>query len=126
MLLKVTPELLDEIWPRAAKWLEPAIERDGLTDKETVYNSIKSGYNQLWVCETAAAVTCLEDYPKGRVCFLWLAGGSDLSKILSHLSDMEQWAQAMDCSKIRVTGRKGWKRLLDEYSEPYITLEKTL
>lgn len=126
MLLKVTPQQLDDIWPKASEWLAAAIDRDGLVSQETVYNGLKNGYNQLWVCETAAAVTCLEDYARGRVCFIWLAGGSDLSKIMSHLGDIEAWAREQNCSKVRVTGRKGWKRMLHEYDEPYVTLEKTL
>jgi hypothetical protein len=126
VLLKVTPEKLGEVWGKAYEWLAPAIERDGLVTKETVYDGLKSGYNQLWVCETAAAVTCLEDYAKERVCFIWLAGGSDLSKIKENMRFIEAWAFENGCSRMRVTGRKGWLRVFKDYSEPYITMEKKI
>lgn len=126
MLLKVTPQQLDDIWPKASEWLAKAIEMDGLITNESVYKTLESGYNQLWVCETAAAVTSIEEYPKGRVCFIWLAGGSDLSNFKKSLPLIEQWAAEMGCCKMRVGGRAGWRRLLGDYHEPHITLEKQL
>jgi hypothetical protein len=53
-----------------------------------------------------------------RVCRIWLAGGDMAELTTEMLPQVEAWAKANGCTRMEIVGRKGWKRVLPEYSEP--------
>jgi hypothetical protein len=75
----------------------------------------------------AAVVTQLVDHPDtGRTCWVVACGGSDLNEWHHLLGRIEQFARDESCSRIRMSGRKGWARVFPDYRQPFITLEKAL
>lgn len=62
------------------------------------------------------------------VCWIRAACGdpSCPEKIDVTLEAIEQWAKTRGCDRVRLSGRFGWKRLLRDYRQIAVTLEKVL
>lgn len=94
---------------------------------EEVYSKLSSRHAQLWTDDNCAVVTQILLYPDYRALDIWLAGG-DLEEIIGLLPGAERFAQEHGCTKVEVTGRKGWQRALqtEGFKPTMVTLEKDL
>lgn len=91
-----------------------------------VARAIASEQAQLWRGRKSEIVTEIRQYPKAKVCRIWLAGG-DMNELVNEmLPDVEAWAKARGCGRVEICGRKGWKRVLKGYREPYAVLTKEI
>ena len=55
-----------------------------------------------------------------------LCAGRQLLRSRHLIGTIEQFARAEGCARVRMQGRRGWRRVFKDYSEPFITLEKNL
>jgi hypothetical protein len=60
-----------------------------------------------------------------RTCTL-IAFAGDYGKCVEYLPALEEFGRNEACSRFVILGRKGWKRRLADYCEPYVVLEKEL
>jgi hypothetical protein len=74
----------------------------------------------------AAATTILTQTDTRKVCVLTACGGRDMRRWLELLEQIEAYARAEGCSRIRIFGRKGWQRMLENYHVSNIVLERKL
>lgn len=110
-------------WERCRPLLEPAL--DGTWTMEAVRDELLRGRAKLWPMERSAAVTQLHDYPAGRVCRVWLAGG-DLDELRDGLEVLDRYAREQRCTRIEIEGRPGWERVLDGYEKRRVILTKDI
>ena len=74
-----------------------------------------------------AAVTQIVVYPNGRrVCVILACAGHHWSHWSNTIENIEMYARLEGCAAVRLSGRKGWKRVLRGYREPWVMLEKDL
>ena len=73
-----------------------------------------------------AVVTELAETVSGRICVIVAMGGADRSRWLHLLKELEDYARRESCRTMRLYGRKGWKRVLRDYRETRVILEKGL
>jgi hypothetical protein len=126
-LVCVDPERIYETWPHVEHLIRPAMIRSGEMIVLDVLRMLASRRFLLWLIwdETeivGAVVTELADTIAGRICTIVSMGGKDRKRWL-HLLD---YARKEHCRAMRLYGRKGWKRVLRDYSETRIILEKEL
>lgn len=114
-----------QAWERCAAWLQDALDHAGRTHGlSDVAAMVASGEAQLWMGQTAAMVTLLEEDPGERRLLIWLAGGA-LDELVSRLRpEAEHWAKAQGCRRVLVIGRPGWERRLA--SEGYAPLARII
>jgi len=123
--LCVDPARVHEVWPHVEHWLRKALERGGVNgDFAELENGVLHGNDLLWIGldgsrVISAGVTSLCN----GVCELLAYGGARHDELLETI---EQFARAEGCTKVRVRGRKGWLRVLKDYRQPYIVLERSL
>jgi hypothetical protein len=113
---------------RCAPFIQRAIDRtDGLFELHHVRDDVLSGAAQLWPAPNAALVTRIEVYPTGiKACNEWLAGG-DLDELLKIEPEVAAWAKdKIGCDRIYLAGRKGWIRILKDYTASHTVLRKDL
>jgi hypothetical protein len=96
----------------------------------TVFSGLALAQYHLWVLRDesilAAGVTEFRHYPTGlRTLAALLLGGSDMRDWVHLWSDVETWAKQQGCTKIEITGRRGWTRVLG-WKETTIDMEKDL
>lgn len=95
------------------KWINDALEySNGTHDIDDVMQGLKTGEFQLFANDGACVVTQLTQYPKKKVCFIFLAGG-ELESVKRLQPEVSQWAKDKGCEVLTMIGRKGWSKVLD-------------
>ena len=113
----------------ARAWLEPALAYGDGADWSEVAADLDRDHAQLWEVRggdrcLAAAVTRL--CADGAAEF-WLCGGTGMADWLSPLIDIvSRWARDEGKSRLRLIGRRGWKRALPGWTERGVILEHAL
>ena len=98
---------------RCRPWIEAALEYSGGTHSfEDIALGIKEARMQLWPSPRGCIVTEIVVYPRKKVLNLFLAGG-ELDQLLDMNSDMNAWAKQQGCTGGTLTGRIGWKKILE-------------
>lgn len=106
-------------------FIEPAIARSGgQTTFDRLAAEILAGQKQLFATPRAAAITYLWEYPTGqKVLHVEYAGG-DLQELLDNQGDLIDFARREGASKITLFGRKGWRKVLPEWRETGVIMER--
>jgi hypothetical protein len=112
----MTPEFL-----KAWDYLEPAALIGRGHNRQTVWDAIEQRRAKLWLLgDDAAVVTTIWTYPNGwKSAQAWLAGGAVEPIIHWAAGPGIEYARANRCNEARMTGRRGFHRLMPvgEYTE---------
>jgi len=115
---------------RCQKWIQAALNKGGDThDFKDVVDGVLSGNMQLWLGANGCAITEIVVYPNKKVLHVFLAGG-DQGQGIEQITDMHDdaiaWGKAQGCNGMTVTGRRGWKKILQPkgWTEQFTTLLK--
>jgi len=130
-LVCVDPARVSEIWPHVAHLIRRAMERGGLSEFADVERSVAAGRALLWLVwdgaqVLAAGVTALDLINGVKFCTIVACGGRGLERFGGLIDGVERYARAEGCARMRICGRKGWARVLPDYSIKRVILEKEL
>lgn len=130
-LVAVDPSLVAKVWPHAREMVKRAIDRTKLCNFAAIEKEVLAGLQQLWLgwngsAIQVAAVTQLVRIAEDKICILVACAGSDRIGWLPLLTGLEQFAKNEGCRTMRIIGRKGWSRVLDDYPVKYVVMEKEL
>jgi len=130
MLSTVQSKDIDSIWNK----IEPLIKRvyqkvDLWYTLDKIKESLLSQEMQLWTSQSGTqiksiCITQLVVHPKYKYLDIILMAGEIDS--VQHLAQIEDWARTMGCKKVKLTGRKGWLKFLNDYEIGQLTLQKEL
>lgn len=103
------------LWGQVVGLLDKAVTRGG-NDWGEVAEMLADGRAQLWLAldgnkPVAAMVTRID----GDTFEAWLAGGAVLSGCLPYLEQAIEASKEAGTTNARMTGRKGWARVLKPY-----------
>jgi hypothetical protein len=117
------------LWPFAESFLSRAVKRCGTWTLAQIAAGVADGRYLLWFAVEGdsaygAAVTRIIAPP--RTCHVIACGGQGHGQLPQLLSTIEEYARHKDCERVMIEGRRGWARVLRDYHQPYITLEKAL
>lgn len=130
-------------YPKLAAEIAPLLDRavrhsHGQYTLEQVGQMIDRGDMHLWAVwsegetplgvDLKAVFTTEIDtgHAEGPVCWITLMGGSDVAEWLPLQPRVEDWAVKNGCTRLRVMGRKGWSRILEDWKSIAIVFEKEL
>ena len=131
----VDPRQIGLIWPQVAARLRRAILRTGLSAFVDVERDVLDGRALLWlalsrdseeVAIDAVATTRLEQTDRGKVCVIVACEGRGRHRWLPLIGGIESYARAEGCCSVRIFGRKGWRRVLDDYQQTHVIIQKEL
>jgi hypothetical protein len=130
-LVCVDPGRVHEIWPHAAPLLCAACRRTGLNAFADLEADVLCGRGLLWIAWDgrtieAAATTVLIRSETGKVCIITACGGRDMKRWLPLIDQIEIYARAEGCRRVRIFGRKGWLRVLKGFEQKHIIMDKDL
>ncbi|HYM31802.1 MAG TPA: hypothetical protein VEU47_10905 [Candidatus Cybelea sp.] len=74
----------------------------------------------------ACATTAIDHTPARKLCRITSASGVNTKLWDRFMPMVEAYARNEGCASLRVEGRKGWKRVLKDFDEPWIVLNKEL
>lgn len=118
------------------KWneIEPFIKRvlskvDLYYTIEYIKESLLSAEMQLWTSLEGTqiksiCITQIQIHPKYKFLEIVMQAGQLTS--VEHLDKIEQWGKSQGCTKVKLIGRRGWKKALPGYKETLVKLEKEL
>ncbi len=120
-LICVAPERSAECWPLAERFIRSALDRVGLMSVA----DIDPG-SLLWLAVDDTRVWGAGLTVKnGDVLEIVAWGSDDQSRCAPLLNELEAYARAEGCTRSRLIGRKGWRKL-DGYQEKAVIMEKAL
>jgi len=131
-LVAVDPSLVAEVWPHARSLVKTAIERTGLSNFASIEAEVLNGSQLLWLgwngsTIEAAGTTQLVKIEGHKICVIVsFAANSPRSRWLPLLAVIENFAKAEGCKSVRLVGRKGWERILENYRANYVVMDKEL
>ena len=123
----LTPEMFEYYWPELQKILdmEPELWNKHYT-KQNIYDRVHSKEIQVWVVFNGQIIRLVfftQRYvsPNGiaTLQIFWMYGVG-LKEVMVLLEDVvDRFAAALDCTRLEVTGRKGFERLLAPFHPEY-------
>jgi hypothetical protein len=129
-LVCVDPARIVEMWPHVRDKIRAAMERTELSSFADIEADVLSGMQLCWLAwdgkDILAAATTQLVKPYDKVCVLTACSGYDRAQWLPLFAEVESYAKAEGCTKMRIFGRKGWERVLDGYRVEHVVLEKAL
>jgi len=122
----VDPQRIGEVWPHVRDDIKRAIDR-GYSDFSAIESHILGGLDLVWLAWDGqkirgVAVTGLV----GDACEIIAASGTDIRSWVHLIGPIEDYARAEGRKRMRIIGRQGWKRLLPDYKQQAVVLERTL
>lgn len=118
------------MWPHVRDMIRAAVERTGLSSFADIESDVLTGMQLCWIAwdgsQIMAAATTQLDKPLYKVCVLTACSGYNRAQWLPLFRQIEQYAKAEGCMKMRIFGRRGWERVLDGYRVEHVVLEKGL
>ncbi len=130
-LICVSPERIHEVWPHVAHLIHSAVKRTNLSHTLDIELEVLHGKGLLWLAWDgrtikAAATTALIKTDAELVCVLTACGGEEMGLWIPLLPMIEKYAKAEGCACMRIYGRRGWARVLPDYTVEHVILERTL
>jgi hypothetical protein len=130
-LICVDPKRIGEVWPHVVHLIHGAVKRTNLSHTLDIELDVLHGSGLLWLaCRggriLAAMTTALVKTDRDKVCVLTACGGEHMAQWLPLLGRIEAYARAEGCNCVRIHGRKGWARVLENYSVEHVILERAL
>jgi|APSaa5957512535_1039671.scaffolds.fasta_scaffold00673_5 hypothetical protein len=128
----VPADEIEEMWPLCEELIEQALARSASHTVAEVKEDLIEGRGQLWAAWThdegvlGVMVTYIVEYPRKKVCRIWLCVGRERARWVHHLENVEDWAREKGCVEINAVVRPGWEKVLTDYKKTHVTLEKDL
>lgn len=119
--LKVVARQSDKNWERCKPWIEAGLQ-GSLLSVSDVEAQLKSGTAILWPGEKCAIVTEFVDYSSGERAAQVMSAGGDMQEIIRMIPGMEAYGRLNGCSRIIVTGRLGWQRMLKSQGYDFLSV----
>jgi hypothetical protein len=126
------PEQIDSLWDEYAHHLE-RLELRGDCLAIDIRDDLRFARKQLFGYQQdgkvlGVAITRIADTPRGRMCEIYGAAGTELvrGQIDEIMNEIERWAAAIGCTRVRICGRKGWLRRLNGFQQTGIIMEKQI
>jgi len=114
------------------KYLHKVLVKATEVTEESVMENIFKGNSQLWLVKcneeevVGIVVTNSVTYPTTKRLLIHLLGGTEIQKWVHNISTIEDWAKSKGLEGIEIRGRKGWLKLLPDYSCKTVLMIKEL
>lgn len=131
-LMAVDPARVKEIWPAARPLIEKAYKD---ADQDVPFNILYDlimGRRLLWLAVDenediiAAMLTQLFNMVSGKMCRMQQCGGARMQEWKHLRKRIEDYARAEGCTSVMLEGRSGWARIMPDYEQVAVVLEKRL
>lgn len=120
--------MIFEAWVHCREFLLPAIVRtQGTHDEDDILRGLILGKYTLWPGKKSAIVTEFVEYDSGKMKSLhWFLVGGDMDELMTMKPHIEAWGKSKGCKRVSCAGRKGWEKVLTDYSFGAVYLYKDI
>lgn len=123
----VKQDQIAELWPHIEALVSKGCGKFRDYTPDEVFERLHSG-SQLWVAGSAQAVTaiCITRLHHDGDCDVELCAGDRVDQIIEFLPIIEAWAKESGALRVRIEGRPGWMKKLQNYRLKKVVMEKML
>lgn len=116
------------VWPRVAPFLQRAVDHQSDWTLGAVHDEVANGRMALWaIDDTAAGVTQIQNFPRGRICVVFLCGGSGMNEWRQRWDEsVSNYARGLGCVALTIHGRVGWARVYPDFIQEAVVLRRSL
>lgn len=118
------------IWEQVRPLVARVCKRFPDYQPQDILEMLRNREAQLWVVVNGGIegmfITKIENTPQRRFCLIFVCAGEGISGWIDYIKTVEEWAKQMNCDSLRIVGRKGWKKLLPDFNELHVTLERDI
>ena len=119
------------LWPVVSHYIIRAFARADIGLFRDTEEAVLEGKALLWVIMDGSAlkgavITQIQLTDKRKICTILACGGDDAPSWVHLIEKIEAYARWMECHSMRISGRKGWMKLLKDYRMAHVILEKRL
>lgn len=130
-LVPVDTPLVPGIWPHTREMVKRGMSRADAGDFERTERELFAGLQQLWLVWNgksieAVAVTQLTTIGDRKFCVIVACSGHGVRRWVHHIAGLEKFAKVEGCQAMRIFGRKGWERILNNYRIKHVVIDKEL
>lgn len=105
------------------------MQRGDLGRFDRLESDLLAGDGLLWLAVTeqeiqAAVVTQIIITECSKVCMIQACGGNGVNNWIGLIASIEDYARRERCDCVRLMGRRGWARVLREYSADKVIMER--
>jgi len=114
VVILIPPDKVNYVWDEAVKHIDASLHDYSLLTLEDLKRGCLSGEYGLWFHPEGAAITILDEFPKGRVMQIATIGGNQ--KSVDQLEEkIEPLARTIGGIEVIAVGRKGWIKSRPDY-----------
>jgi hypothetical protein len=122
-------------WPKLLPFIRKALSVDtGRYTEASIFDALLERQMQLWAAIDpedgrrllAICITEIRNYPGKKVGTVFLCAGAGMAGWLPYLADIEAWFRVKGCREVDIYGRKGWAKMLPDYTFARVLLRKEL
>lgn len=131
-IIAVDPKRAHQIWHAAEPFIASAY-KDGDQDvPPNILADLRSARRVLWLAVDenekiiAAMLTQLFPMVSGKMCKMQECGGERMQEWKHLRRRIEDYARDEGCDRVMLEGRPGWQRMLPDYAQVAVVLEKRL
>lgn len=118
--------LVSDQLARCRPWLENALARtEGAYEWPDILDGLATGHMQFWPAPHGAMITQVVESPRLKTLHVFLAGG-DLDQVLDMIPSLEAFAAFNDCVALTMDGRRGWERVLKDWTRTSVVMKKEI
>lgn len=130
-LVCIPPDMIPKVWPMVREMVDRGYAEADELLPDDIEESLSNKKMLLWVAlegghACAAMTTTLYRGRSGLHMYLVACGGDRLLVWKHLMAEIEKYARAEGCVKIRAQGRRGWLRTLHGFSIDRVIFEKRL
>ena len=122
---------LSSVFKQLKPHIELALTKAPEYTLESVLEDVLRGQSLLWYAHEEDTVygivtTQIKQYPQIKVIVGHLVGGTDINKWVHLMSTIEDYAKEQGCTDVELQARKGWLKVMPEYTAERLILTKKL
>jgi len=125
-LICVNPDQVGQVWPHVKGTIKRAIDR-GHCDWAALQSNLFRGLVLLWVIWDGEKIKgAVLTQLVGDACEIIACAGEDFREWIHLIDKIEAYARDEGMTTMRLIGRRGWVRVLRDYTPTLVMLEKQL
>lgn len=127
----IATQNIPEVWPHIVHLIEKGCEVSGELDPEQLRERTLAGELWLWLGlrgdePLMAALVRLERWRNGDTARILILAGKEMDEWFKFFDEFKRRAKAIGMKRIVFEGRRGWLKLLPDFTETRIVAEMEL
>lgn len=131
VVVAIPPDTVQQVWPHVERFIRAASEHGPGAKIDMLRRGIFSGDFILWVIWDGkdllgVVVHSIEATENDKLFCILACAGTGMRRWLHLLTKLEDYARGIGCTRMRMFGRTGWTRVLRDWTQTGVILDRVI